>query len=514
MDIPINVLTNDAYLMYLRKSRADNANESVEEVLAKHEAMLQEYAERELGGRIPEHCIFREIVSGETIEERERMCEILLRIEDPKVKGVLVVDPQRLSRGDLEDCGKVVNAFRYTKTNVHTPSMIYDLSNKMERKFFEQDLMRGNDYLEYVKEILLRGRIGAIKKGSYIGNIPPFGYDKCEDEIGPTLTPNAYADAVRLIYDMYVNGGKTYLQIARHLDSLGIKPTRGEIWEKSSISRILKNAHYAGWVFFGEHKTEKLFVNGELVKRRGMPADKNETIIAKGRHPAIISQELFDAAQAIKANNPPANWDAPLKNPLSGLLFCSRCGKAIAYHPYKHARSRYECRNRAGCGAKSVAMDDLHETLIFALENVHLPDLEVKLQSNAGNSLIIQQNQIKALQAELGKLLEQEEHQFELLETRVYSQERFEIQNKKLHAKMDVLKSKIYELKKSLPKEVDYEDKIIRLKDAIASLRDDSIPAEATNKVLKTIIKRIVYEYVAWEGKAQIRYILHVELLI
>lgn len=507
-------LKEDAYLMYLRKSRADNPKESVEEVLAKHENDLQEYAVRELGGRIPEHCIFREIVSGETIDEREKMCEIMMRIEDPKVKGVLVVDPQRLSRGDLEDCGKVINAFRYTKTNVHTPSMVYDLSNKMERKFLEQDLMRGNDYLEYTKEILLRGRIASIKKGSYIGNIAPFGYDKCEDDIGPTLKPNAYADAVRLVFEMYVNEGKNPLQIGRHLDSLAIKPMRGDIWEKSSISRILRNAHYAGWVFFGEHKTEKIYVNGELIKKRNMPADKDEMIIAKGRHPAIVSQKLFDAAQEIRSNNPRAKWDAPLQNPLSGLMFCSRCGKALARHEYSHAKPRYECRNRAGCGAKSVKMDDLHEALIFALENVHLPDLEVKLQSNAGNSLIIQQNQIKALQAELEKLIEQEDNQFELLETKVYTQERFEIQNKKLHAKMDNIKSKIYELKKSLPKEVDYGEKIIRLKDAIAALRDDSISAEAKNKVLKTIIKRIVYEYVAWEGKGKIRYILHIELLI
>ena len=507
-------LKEDAYLMYLRKSRADNPKESVEEVLAKHETMLQEYAVREFGGRIPEHCIFREVVSGETIDERPKMSEVMLRIEDPKVKGVLAVDPQRLSRGDLEDCGKIVNAFRYTKTQVCTPNMVYDLSNKMERKFFEQELMRGNDFLEYTKEILLRGRIAAIKKGSYIGNVPPFGYDKCEDDIGPTLKPNAYADAVRLVFDMFVNQGKTPLQIARHLDSLGIKPVKGEIWEKSSISFILKNVHYAGWVIFGKTKTEKVFVNGELTKKRGMPADKDDVVMAKGRHPALVSQELFDAAQEIKRNNPPANWDAPLKNPLAGLIFCWKCGKAITQHPYKRARTRYECRNRAGCGSKSVAMDDLHEALIFALENVHLPDLEVKLQSNAGNSLVIQQNQIKALQAELEKLIEQEDHQFELLETKVYTQERFEIQNKKLHAKMDNIKSKIYELKKSLPKEVDYGDKIIRLKDAIASLRDESIPAEATNKLLKAIIKRIVYEYVAWEGKGNIRYILHIELLI
>ena len=39
-------------LIYLRKSRTDDPSQSVEEVLAKHETELQEYAERELGGRV------------------------------------------------------------------------------------------------------------------------------------------------------------------------------------------------------------------------------------------------------------------------------------------------------------------------------------------------------------------------------------------------------------------------------------------------------------------------------
>ena len=72
-----NILTADEYIMYLRKSRADNPHESVEEVLEKHESLLQELAERDLGGRIPEHCIFREVVSGETIAERPQFNIVL-----------------------------------------------------------------------------------------------------------------------------------------------------------------------------------------------------------------------------------------------------------------------------------------------------------------------------------------------------------------------------------------------------------------------------------------------------
>ena len=43
---------SDIYLIYLRKSRADNAEESVEETLNRHERQLQEHAVKMLGRKI------------------------------------------------------------------------------------------------------------------------------------------------------------------------------------------------------------------------------------------------------------------------------------------------------------------------------------------------------------------------------------------------------------------------------------------------------------------------------
>ena len=516
VDLPYNVLSTEAYIIYLRKSRADSPEESVEEVLAKHEQMLQELAERELGGRIPENCIFREVVSGETIEERPEVNKVLSLIENPAVKMVLVVEPARLSRGDLEDCGKIVNAFRYSSTKVMTLQMTYDLQNKMHRKFFEQELLRGNDFLEYTKEILLRGRILSVQKGNYIGNHAPFGYDKTADDIGPTLKPNDDAETVRLIFDMYVNQDKTYLQIARHLDSIGVKPMRGDIWEKSSIRNMLKNVHYAGYVKFGTHKTEKVYENGQLIKKRSMPADPDEVIIAKGRQIPLVTQDIFDRAQEKMDNNPRTKWDAPLKNPLAGLIFCAMCNRNMLQRPYKHARTRLYCKVVKGyhCGTKSAPLDEVVEAVIDALENEQLPELEARLKNNAGNSFAIQQKQLKRLREELDELKQQETQQYILLEKRIYSEDVFLQRNSALHAEMDAIKSKIFEVNKVMPKEVDYGEKIVKLKDAIAGLRDEHISIEAKNKLLKAIVKRIDYKYLRYEGKGKVIYQLDIHLLI
>ncbi|MDE5769256.1 MAG: recombinase family protein, partial [Oscillospiraceae bacterium] len=79
------------YYIYLRKSRADSELETVEEVLRRHEKILQEYALKNLGGTISEECIYREIVSGETIQNRPMMCRLLEQIQKENCTGVLVV---------------------------------------------------------------------------------------------------------------------------------------------------------------------------------------------------------------------------------------------------------------------------------------------------------------------------------------------------------------------------------------------------------------------------------------
>ena len=106
---------------YLRKSRADDPTLTVEEVLARHEAILDEWAEKNLGAPIPEENKLREVVSGETIADRPQMQKLLKMIESPKVKAILTVEVQRLSRGDLEDCGRLIKLLRFTNTLVITP---------------------------------------------------------------------------------------------------------------------------------------------------------------------------------------------------------------------------------------------------------------------------------------------------------------------------------------------------------------------------------------------------------
>lgn len=482
----------ELYIIYLRKSRQDDPRETVEEVLAKHETMLQEYAVREFGQKIPEGNIYREIVSGESIEDREEIKKVLARIEDPRIRGVLVVEPSRLSRGDLEDCGRLISDFRYTRTQVVTPYMTYDLENKMERKFFQDELLRGRDYLEYTKEILFRGRIASVKRGCFLGNYAPFGYKKAKVGKDNTLEIiEEEAEIVRLIFDLYIKEGLTPGAIAKKLTGMGIPAPRKETWVKDTIRTIIRNQHYIGFVVFNRIKTTTVIENGEKVVKRLAQPDE-DVLVAKGLHSPIIDMETWEAAQKLVARNPRVKHEYPLKNPLSTIIVCGKCGRAMCQHPYKHSTDRYECKTRPRC-YKSVAVPHLESAVLVALEESELPALKLKLKNDDGNAMKIQQKMLAKLEKQLAEFAEQEDKQFEFLETGRYTQDIFDRRHSALRAKMEECQSQIYKTKQTMPKAVDYAERVQALEDAIAMFKDPSATPTEKNTLLKAIVERIEF---------------------
>lgn len=478
------------YLMYLRKSRADNPDESVEEVLAKHEKLLQDYFERELGHCIPEDCIYREVVSGgESIADREEMRKVLARIEDGEVVGCACADPQRLSRGSLTDCDLLIDKFRFTKTLIITPVMIYDLENKMERRFFQDELMRGRDYLDYVKEVLYRGRYQSAARGCVVGS-PPFGYNKVKIGKDWTLEPNEHADLVRMIFNWYAYEYKSPGQICRELNAMGIPPSKGKTWGRESMLRMLKNVHYDGKVGFAQRKSTVVFENGKKVKKR-IKQPIEDALIVEGKHQAIVDHETFELVQARledRAYTSPRTSQG-LSNPFAGLLRCPICGYAIVYHSGRKHKS-YNCKDYC---SKVLTPSDLTNAVKTVLMTVHLPELEAKLKNGEGNSSVIQKQLVDKLEKQMADLKKQEAKQYDLLETGIYSDEVFLKRNSALRAKISSCDNLLAEAKKNLPKAVNYEEKIVKLKEAVAALDDDTKSVEQKNILLKAVIKTIEY---------------------
>lgn len=315
-------------IIYLRKSRAER-NETIEEVLARHEKILQDFAIQTFGEKIPEENIYREVVSGETIDERIEIKKIFNRLEKEEIKGLLVVEPQRISRGDMLDCGRVVQILKYTETLCITITKTYDLNNKFDRELFEAQLLQGNKYLEYQKEIMDRGKHLSVREGKYVGSTPPFGYDKKPLDRGFMLTKNKEeAPIVESIFRLFVEEGLSTNEVANYLNKHHMKPKKNELWNYGMVRHVLKNEVYYGSISWGKRPVVKKLINGEINKFR---ISSEDYVLVRGLQEPIISKELWDMAQEkIKGNQSSrTGLNRELQNPLAGLVFCKKCGYSL-----------------------------------------------------------------------------------------------------------------------------------------------------------------------------------------
>lgn len=518
-------LLPEEILVYLRKSRTDDPTLTVEEVLAKHEQMLDEWAERNLPegtSRIPEANRFREVASGETIDSRPAIKSLLRKIESPQYKALLVVEPQRLSRGDLEDIGRLIKVLRYTNTIVITPVYTYDIRDERDRDAFERELKRGNEFLEYQKRIMWNGRVLAVENGNYLGTVAPYGYDKAKIKEGKrycyTLAPNKdEAPFVPMIFDMYAKGVGTG-RIAQRLDELGA-PIRkgGKHWSPESIRNILTNEHYIGLVRWNHRKGVKTMQDGELVSQRPRA---EEYILRKGKQVPLVTMEAWEAVQE-KLGTIPKNPKAyNLTNPLAGLIFC-RCGTAMTRRTYKDKSGRersvprFACNHQVHCGSCSSSFDEVLEAVLDVLRDAVL-DFEVKLNSGIDDSLKEHAELVARLEARLAELEDRELSQWDKYTREGMPKPIFDKLNAELLAEKEEVSQALCSAKAAVPEPVDLEERRATFKAALEAMADPDNPVKEQNALLKACIKRITYSRDRTPGSRKSLEPMHldIELLI
>lgn len=504
-------LTPEEILDYLRKSQSDDPNLTVEEVLAKHERRLDEWDDRHLSGRVPECNRFREIVSGETLRERPEINKVLRLIESPKYKAVKIVEPQRLTRGDLEDIGRVMKLFKLTNTLIITPERTYDLRDEYDWKIFEAELKQGNDYLNYYKRIQKRGKDLSVSSGNFIGSTPPYGFDKTTIIVDkrkcPTLKENkAEADVVRLIFDLFVNQNMTPHKICRHLEELGFKPRKAKHWNVTPIKEMLANVHYIGRVYYNKRKHVDVVENGEIRKTR--PFTKDDYVEYEGKHDGIISEELFFAARDKLGRTARVTSRVKVRNPFASLLYC-RCGKSMVYkHPQKDFPPRLNCPDQPYCECGSCHYYEVENHVKEVLANT-IKDFEIQLEESQNDSAKIHAQLIKNLEKKLSELEAKELSQWEAQAHPDESQRMpaaiFKKLNEKLQEEKEEVQQALENAYASMPEPVDYENKIYRFRDALDALNDSNVDAEVKNALLKTCIDRIDYYRPRPERKQSIK---------
>ena len=488
------------YAIYLRKSRADiidNTKIDTNATLEIHEKTLIALAKHQ---NLPIGAIYREVVSGETIATRPVMMQLLSEVEQGLWEGVLVMEIERLARGDTMDQGLIAQTFKYSGTKIVTPTKTYDPQNEFDEEYFEFGLFMSRREYKTISRRMERGKIASVKEGNFIASKRPYGYEiirPSRKEHTLKIIPEE-AKYVRMIYEWFTQEKISAGEIARRLTRLGVPTYSGRPeWHEGTVNEMLKNPVYMGMVRWKYRPIVKEFnQEGQIIEKRARVSTE-EMILAKGKHEPIITEAQFQAAQK-RFEEEPARVapNGRMRNPFSGLVYCSKCGNTLFYHDTKKSagtRIRMTHRSSQICKVKSCFYDDFKDAVIDILQQ-HLQDFQIKLDTIDQDAHISQHNDmIKSLEQEILSINMRRERLFDLLERQIYSDADFLERKTALDEQKEKAEAELQELIKTKPEPIDYAEKIYHFKIAIDALTDDTILAEDKNKLLKTIIKRIEY---------------------
>ena len=487
----------DGYVMYLRKSQQDIEAEKRGEMetLARHEKILNQLVE-EQGLHVVQ--VYKEIVSGETIADRPLMTQMMKEVYAGKYKGVIVVKPDRLSRGDLENMGYIMNGLKFSGTLLVTPGKTYDvLNNKFDEQMLEMQLFNSKQEYRAIVARMQEGKMLSVREGNFMGSIPPYGYEIIEpDRWTRTLKPTADAENVVRIFEWFVNDGLSPGEIVRKLYSLGIPSATGNPeWHRATIKDLLQNILYTGKIRWYRRKSSRELDEDGKIEKKKRRRKNDQQLIVQGKHPAIISEEMFEKAQELFCGTIPSKIGTTITNPLAGLLKCSECGRSLCFQQYKHISTlpRYVHPESQGHKVKSSLASDVLDILAQTLQ-AHIADFEFKVSSVGRLEEIARhKSDVEQLTKELEKAKAKRRRLFDDYEEGIYTPAEFKERKAVWAERIERMTEELEHLARIKPQEVDYEEKADKFTAVLKALQDAETPAKVKNSLLKEIIERIDY---------------------
>lgn len=497
---------SEIYYMYLRKSREDRDAEThgEGETLARHEKRLNELA-GQLGIEVSR--IYREVVSGETIAARPEMMRLLTDIENHRPEGVLVVELERLARGDTRDQGLIMETFKYGNTKIITPMKTYDPNDEFDEEYAEFGLFMSRREYKVINRRLQNGRLASIREGKWTGNKAPYGYErmKLPHEKGFTLKilPEE-SKIVQFIFKLFTEGapesdnlplGTT--QISHLLDDLKITPRSTDHWDACVIRGILRNYAYIGKIQAGKRKQIKTIENGVIKMSRPINPDCE---IVNGIHPPIIDDHVFYTAQKkLDANFRPACFST-IKSPLAGLIYCNVCKRSMLRRPpgAKHPGDTLLCKTH-DCPTVGSSYYLVEERLLQFLEE-YLKDYKIRVQEEDSGDWAEVLDRKKAVlagfQNDASSLRKQLESIYGYFEQQIYSLELFQKRSNEITRKIAENDNLIKQIKGELAEVEDHirrKEEIIPCFEGILKSYHETANPLKKNALLRQIVDHVHY---------------------
>ena len=311
----------------------DKQGESLENQMTYYENLISSNPEYDYVG------VFADRGITGTTENRPEFQRMLSLCREGQIDLIITKSISRFARNtavmlrtvrDLKDIGVEV---RFEKENIHTLSGDGELMLTVLSSFSQEESKNVSDNVKwrYRKK---------FEKGELVINTTRFlGYDK--DEHGHLIINEKEAEIVRRIFTEYLAGHGSF-KIAKLLNSEGLPTLTGSKWNESSVLNILKNEKYTGDVIL-----QKTYTPNHLSKLKKINNGEVDSFYIKDNHSPIIAKELWEQVQLEIKNRAEAKGNfkgsGKYKNryPLTGMLFCGRCGSVLRRRTWN---SKYSCK--------------------------------------------------------------------------------------------------------------------------------------------------------------------------
>jgi len=327
-----------------------------------------------------------------------------------------------------------------------------------------------------------------IASGERKSSAVPYGYSI--DNNGDWTIAETAASVVVKIYDMALQGLST-MEISDKLREAGyptpseqrkldkghaIQPTNR--WLPQSIKDILKDEQYIGTYIAGKTyqiSTGKMYL-----------VPKSEWIRIPGKRPAIVSEEVFEQVQAIRADS--RKHMRRREYLLSGKTACGCCGHALSYND-SGANHTYRCMHThadpaAKCHKMKINANEL-EIAVMAIIRKQAETVLACDDLSDFRKMSVGERQVYDFEKQINQLAEQRQKCYERFMSLEIDRDTFRSLKEDYTARIAVLTSQLAVIRQT------ERDKDANMK--VAALAKDALSDKATPKdIVNALIDRVL----------------------
>lgn len=331
--------------------------------------------------------------------DRPDFKEMIKQLLEGKANMVITKDLSRLGR-DMVEASYYAEQF-FPEHGIHYIAINDNFDNSTDNVMAPFQFAMNEVYLRdgsrKVKEVLKSKR----ESGQYCA-CPPYGYKKDPNDPHSLIPDEITAPIVLRIFQSAAHGYSSR-KIALELDEDGVIPPlkyrvlyrdsfseagaahASDIWNYTTVKRILKNRVYLGHTLLG--KSKKVSVKSD--KKIALP--KEAWVIHENTHPPLVSEEIFQLAQQNlgRGSRDYRAYDHVRKSIFSGIAVCARCGHSLCScgTVYKGEREKYwylSCTHQRqgipqSCEGVRVRYTDLLEVVRQDLNSLlHLDESQIQ----------------------------------------------------------------------------------------------------------------------------------------